>query len=116
MSFGTHIRGLREAKREQDKAYSLRKVANRVGIKPTYLSKIERGEFPPPSEKVIIALAEDLGENADVLLAMAGKVSQDLCDVILQHPAIFAQLLRQLKKHPKHAILKIVREVRDGDW
>ena len=28
----------------------------------------------------------------------------------------FAELIRQLKEAPDHALLKVVREVRDGDW
>ena len=51
-----------------------------------------------------------------VLLAMAGKVSSDLQAIILKRPMLFSELIRQLKKAPDRAILKIVREVRDGEW
>jgi transcriptional regulator with XRE-family HTH domain len=116
MQFGEHIREVREALHESDKAYSLRQVAARVGIEPAYLSKIERGQFPPPSQEVIVKLACDLGEDADVLLAMAGKLSSDLQDIIMRRPRLFADLLRQLREAPDHAILRVAREVRDGDW
>lgn len=85
-------------------------------MEPAYLSKIERCEVAPPSETTIRALAEDLGEDPDVLLAMAGKVSSDLQAIIRRRPELFAELLRKLKAAPNNAILKIVREVRDGDW
>ncbi len=81
-----------------------------------YLSKIERNVVPPPSEGTIWRLARDLEEDPDLLLAMAGKVSSDLLAVILQRPRLFADLPRQLKDAPDHAILIGVREVRDGDW
>ena len=68
------------------------------------------------SEGKITALAEVLGEDQDVLLAMAGKVSSDLLKVIKDRPALFAELIRRLKSEPDHAVLRIVREVRDGDW
>jgi hypothetical protein len=58
----------------------------------------------------------ELGEDPDVLLAMAGKVSTDLLDIIRKRPALFAELIRQLKSAPNKAVLRIVREVRDGDW
>ena len=116
MPLGQYLRSVRERAREQDRAFSLRKVAQRVGIEPAYLSKIERGEFPPPSEATIRRLAEELGEEPDLLLSMAGKVSRDLQDIIMRRPHLFAELLRQLKDAPDHAILGIVREVRDGDW
>lgn len=62
------------------------------------------------------ALAAALGEDVDLLLAMAGKVSKGLLEVIRQRPQMFASLIRELKDAPDHAILRIVREVRDGDW
>ncbi len=107
---------LRESLYREDTSFSLRKLASRLGIQPTYLSKIEREEFGPPSEKVTRHLAVELGEDPDVLLAMAGKVSSDLQEVILKRPKLFADLIRQLKETPDHAILRLVREVRDGDW
>jgi transcriptional regulator with XRE-family HTH domain len=87
-----------------------------VGIEPSYLSKIERDEFAPPSEATTRKLAKELGEDPDVLLAMAGKVSSDLLTVIRKRPKLFADLIRELKSAPDDAILKVVREVRDGDW
>ncbi|HET6546621.1 MAG TPA: helix-turn-helix domain-containing protein, partial [Rhodanobacteraceae bacterium] len=78
MKFGPYVRNRRERLREGDTRYSLRQTAGRVGIEPAYLSKIERAEFPPPGENTIRALAVELNEDADVLLAMAGKVSSDL--------------------------------------
>jgi hypothetical protein len=29
---------------------------------------------------------------------------------------VFAELIRQLKSAPDHAILRVVREVKDGKW
>ncbi len=114
--FGHFLRDQREQRRREDRRYSLRQVAQRVGLEPAYLSKIERGETPPPSEGAILKLAGELGEDSDVLLAMAGKVSSDLQEIIRKRPKLFATLLRELKKAPEHAILHVVREVRDGEW
>ncbi len=114
--FGQEIRQTRERLRREDPRFSLRQVAQRIGVEPAYLSKIERGEVPPPSEATTVKLAKELGEDPDVLLAMAGKVSSDLQEVIRKRPKLFADLIRELKKAPDHAILKVVREVRDGDW
>jgi hypothetical protein len=57
-----------------------------------------------------------LSIDADVLLAMAGKVSKELQDIIKQRPQLFAELIRQLKNAPDKAVLRVVREIRDGDW
>ena len=34
----------------------------------------------------------------------------------MRRPRLFAELIRQLKDAPDQAVLRIVREVRDGDW
>ena len=114
--FGETIREKREHLRKEDKRYSLRQVAQRIGVEPAYLSKIERGDVAPPSEATTVKLAKELGEDPDVMLAMAGKVSSDLQEIIRKRPKLFADLIRQLKQAPNHAILRIVREVREGDW
>lgn len=116
MEFGAYLRSVREGLRVTDRRYSVRQVAQRSGLEPAYLSKIERGEQAPPSEATIRRLAADLGLDADVLLALAGKVSSDLQAIIRQRPELFAQLIRELKDLPDHALLRLVREVRDGDW
>ena len=114
--FGDHLRRAREQKLASDRSFSVRQLARRIGVEPSYLSKVERGQQPPPSEKTILALAAQLGEDPDVLLALAGKVSAELQSVILRRPKLFADLIRELKDMPDHAVLRIVREVRDGDW
>ena len=116
MSFGEYIRHIREELRASDQKFSVRQVAQRVGIEPAYLSKIERGEQSPPSETTIRKIAAELGDDPDMLLAMAGKVSADLQEIICRRPQLFANLLREIKDAPDHAILKLVREVRDGNW
>ena len=116
MTFGSYVRAARERMRSGDSAFSVRKVAQGMGVEPAYLSKIERDLAAPPSEAAIRRLAEELEEDPDLLLAMAGKVSSDLQRIILQRPQLFADLLRQLKDAPDHAILSVVREIRDGDW
>jgi transcriptional regulator with XRE-family HTH domain len=115
--FGEYIREKREMLRQSDRSYSLRQVAMRIGIEPSYLSKIERGEHQAYlAEEKIYALARELNEDPDVLLALSGKVSQDIQEIIRKRPRIFAQLIRELKDMPDHAVLRLVREVRDGNW
>ena len=116
MTYGSYVRKVREGRREADRSYSLRQVAMRIGVEPAYLSKIERDQVAPPSEATTRRLAAELGEDPDVLLAMSGKVSTDLQNIILKRPALFAELIRELKDMPDHALLRIARDVRDGDW
>ncbi len=116
MSFGEHIRNRREALRQGDPSYSVRQVAARIGVQPSYLSKVERDQDPPPSEPKIRALAAELDEDPDVLLALAGKVSADLQEVIRRRPRLFARLIRELEDLPDEAVERTARRVRDGNW
>jgi transcriptional regulator with XRE-family HTH domain len=116
-ALGRYLRKCREEKQVREgKTFSLRQLAGRIGIEPSYLSKIERGLEPRPSEETTRALALELGQDPDVLLAMAGKVSSDLQEIIRKRPQVFSQLIRELKNMPDHAVLRLVREVRDGNW
>jgi transcriptional regulator with XRE-family HTH domain len=88
-TFGQLVRRRREEKR-----YGLREAAGRIGITPTYLSKIERGEFKPPSEETIRGIARLLELDADDLIMLAGKIPSDLVRIILERPREMITLLR----------------------
>ena len=113
---GEYIRNSREKLRTKDRRFSLRQVAVQIGIEPSYLSKVERGEAVSLSEEKLVALAKVLNEDPDVILALSGKISSDIQEAIRKRPQLFAQLIRELKDLPDHAVLRIVREVRDGKW
>ena len=87
--FGAYVRRSREAKK-----IGLREMAGLIGVSPTYLSKIERDDFQPPAEDKVRAIAELLGGDVDELLALAGRVSSDLSDIIRKNPREMAALLR----------------------
>ena len=65
--FGAFIRREREAKE-----IGLREMAKMIGVSPTYLSKVERDEFPPPAEDKVKAIAKIIECDADDL-AGAGR-------------------------------------------
>ena len=115
-SLGQYLRHKREMLATGDASYSLRQLATRCGVTPAYLSRIERDDVPPPGEETLLKLAGALGEDPDILLAMAGKISADLRQAILARPKLFADLIRAIKSMPDQAVLKIVRDVRDGEW
>ncbi len=115
-TFGRFVRRRREELARGRGGYSVRKMAAMLDIQPSYISKIEREEVKPPSEETIIQMAQVLEVDQDVLLALAGKVSADLRGIIVKRPQLFADLLRQIREAPDHAILRVVREIRDGKW
>ncbi len=115
-TFGAVVRARRLKKASNDSRFSLRQVADRIGIEPSYLSKIERGQQPPPGEDTIRSIADDLGADSDALLALAGKVSTDLIQIIRARPAAVAELLRSVRRAPLKHVTEIARQVRDGSW
>jgi transcriptional regulator with XRE-family HTH domain len=115
-SFGKFLRERRSSKAVQSRAFSVRQLAERVGIEPSYLSKIERGEEAPPGEETIRRIARELGEDPDVLLALAGKVSSDLLEIVRERPSLVGELLRSIRRAPAKRVAQMSRQVRDGNW
>lgn len=89
--FGATLRARRIAK-----GYSLRKFAGVIGVSPTYLSQVEKGkvEKPPTAERVR-RMAELLGANVDEWSALAGRVPEDLPEIIRRQPTQMPELLRE---------------------
>ena len=110
--FGRYIRQRREALRLRDPSYSVRQVAARIGVEPSYLSKIERDLERPPSERRVRALARELAEDPDHLLAMAGKVSSDLHQAICHRPHLLATVIREIEKLSDEAIRRLLHRLR----
>lgn len=75
--FGVRLRQLRN-----QAGMTQRGLVERVKIDFSYLSKIESGVVPPPSEKVISQLAEALNANKDELIILAGKVPSDIVEIL----------------------------------
>ncbi len=99
-AFGRHIREKRLARLADNPAFSLRRLAARLGIQASYLSRLERGAPPSLSEAHIVALAGELGESPEILLALAGKLPTDVRDAVLAKPDVFAPLIRELAALP----------------
>ena len=103
--FGAFIRLEREAKE-----LGLREMAKMIEVSPTYLSKCERDEFPPPTEDKVRKIAKIIGCDVDDLLARAGRVSTDISDIIKRHPVELTALLRTTKGLNAEDITRLVRE------
>jgi transcriptional regulator with XRE-family HTH domain len=103
--FGAFIRRKRELKE-----IGLREMAKMIDVSPTYLSKVERDEFPPPAEERVKAIAKILECDPDDLLARAGRVSSDVSDIIKRHPVELAALLRTTKGLTADDIARLARQ------
>ncbi len=93
--FGRIIRELRI----RNKGYgSLRDFAKRVGLSPAYLSRIENGKEPPPSEAIVGRLAEALGADKYELFSSAGKVPTEFLETFKRNPRGMASFMRRAKE------------------
>jgi transcriptional regulator with XRE-family HTH domain len=103
--FGAFIRRERETKE-----IGLREMAKKIGVSPTYLSKVERDEFPPPAEDKVRKIANVLGLDADELLALAGRVASDLTDIIRERPREMADFLRAARGLTAEDMARLARQ------
>ena len=76
-TFGDTIREMREAQ-----GLGLRVAADRLGISPAYLSRIERGKERPPKPDVIKRIATLLGGDPDLLFRLAESTDPSLAEYI----------------------------------
>lgn len=81
--FGERIRRLRT-----EQKLGLREFATKVGISPTYLSRIETSEEKAPAEDVIRKMAIQLSDSFDELMTLAGRVSEESLNVIKADPGM----------------------------
>ena len=111
MSSGRREKFGATVRREREKLeIGLREMAKKIGVSPTYLSKVERDEFPPPAEDKVRKIAEIFGSDVDELLALAGKVSSDLSEIIRERPRELAALLRTTKGLTADDVARLARE------
>ena len=103
--FGAFVRREREAR-----DIGLREMAKKIDVSPTYLSKIERDEFPPPAEDKVRAIAKIIECDVDDLLARAGRVSSDISDIIKRRPVELADLLRTTKSLKAEDIVWLTKQ------
>lgn len=103
--FGATIRDAREAK-----GISLRDLAKRVEVSPTFLSKVETEDWKPKEDK-LRKIASILELDGDELVAQAGRVPSDLTDIIKKHgaKAELATLLRITKAYSATEMSKLVQ-------
>lgn len=94
MKLGIEIKKLRK-----EKGLSLRGLARLVGVSPAFICRVENGKkWATPSEKVIKKISLFLGVSQDHLMHLAGRIPQDIQDIILSDVK-YVTFLREVKKN-----------------
>lgn len=67
LSFGRIVR-----QKRKEKGIGLRELSRQIGIDYSHLSRIERGERPPPDLDIVVKIAKELEIDRSGLLKLAG--------------------------------------------
>lgn len=105
---GSYIKKKRESLNSRYSGYSIRSLAQKIGIHHSFLSKLERGETDTLSERRIMAISRVLEEDPDILMALNGKLSSNACRIVQKNPVRFVELLRKME-------LDDLEEASEGD-
>lgn len=105
-SFGRRIK-----RKRRELGLTQRDLAGRLEIDFTYLSKLENDRGEPPGERTVRRLAAELHDDEEELLALAGKLPDQLRSRAQQDVA-FARLLRRLPELPDSELQGIYRQLK----
>ena len=89
MEFGQILRQLR--KRE---GIGIKRLAPKLGVSYTYLSKLENDEIGP-SELLVEKVATYFQYDKDQLLISAGKVPPEILEILRNHPQDAVEFLKR---------------------
>ena len=99
-TFGKLLRSLRLESR-----VGLRELSRLIEKSPGYLSDVESGNVPAPSEETIVQIANALNVDKKALLNAAKKIDPELSEYVAEQPQV-ADFLRMAKD----------QEFNDDDW
>lgn len=121
LPLGEFIRQQREMIAVSDSEFSLRKMAGRLGVESSYLSRIERGATATPSDKLMALISKELNVSEQYLYALGGRIPPSFAKLIQTMPETMVPLLQFMENAPKEALQRLVQKlrddaVRDGDW
>lgn len=92
--FGPWVRDLREALlRAGNPAFSLRRFAEACDLSPTFISRLERGEFEPPSGEKLQTMLGLLKVDRWEFFRRAGRPDPFLTNMVAAPPRWMADLL-----------------------
>jgi len=93
ISFGEFMRVTRE-----NQGMSLRELARRLDVVPSYVSQVERDLASIPTEPRLLIIANELNIDGDELMAKAGRVPSDIADAFIANPKGVSSLIRRAVK------------------
>ena len=100
-TLGWLLKSKREELSEEKKGFSVRRVAEAVGISPSYLSRLEKGEYTAPSDEILRKLSSYLDLDFSKLAALSDGVPEELTKIIKSQNREFQEMLNKIESIPK---------------
>jgi transcriptional regulator with XRE-family HTH domain len=94
MEFGDILRSLR-----MGAGLGIKRLAPHLGVNYTYLSKLENKEVRP-SQDLVKRIARYFEYDEDQLLMAAGRIPEDILEILRQNPEDAIDFLRQRFRRP----------------
>ncbi len=104
--FGTRLR-----ERRLEAGYSLRKFADQLGVSSTYLSQVEQSKYDPPTAERAARIAEIFDEDPDEWIGYAGRVPEDIQDVVRRASPQMLGLIRSISRLSDRQIFDLKADV-----
>jgi PTS system nitrogen regulatory IIA component len=104
MSFGATLRLLRT-----NAGFTLRDLAERVGVSNAYLSRVENEHDAPPTPDRLAALAEVLGLPSTTLIELADRIAPFASDYLEKNTEARELMLEILRRRPSRMALARIR-------
>ena len=113
--FAKRVRDRREHLKSRGlSGWTVRAVAERLGVKHTYLVALEGGRTAP-SDRMIEGLSRELGLDRDELHALAGTIPPDVRCAVASNVRLF-RLVRAMADADEEQVDGVVRSIREGEW
>lgn len=106
-TFGSILR-----ERRLESGYGLREFAGLVGISPSYLSQIEKDQVDPPANEHISVVAELLDVDANELFHHAGRLTDELKDLVTSQPDQIKELILATRRLSARQIKSITDQAK----
>lgn len=104
MSFGATLRLLRT-----DAGFTLRELAERLGVSSAYLSRVENGHDAPPTPERLVTLARLLGLVPATLIELADRVTPFAGAWVEENPEARELMIEIMRRNPSSLALARIR-------
>ncbi len=114
ITFGS---ALREKRRQS--SLSQRELAAKAGLDFSYISKLENDRLPPPSAETIVLLSSIFGSSSEELLALTGKIRQEVQEAVGSSQAaqefLQSASMMKLSEAEWHEMMSLLHRLREEE-